>query len=61
MIVPTLLRGNASRDAPRHRSNGGRGASLTALPRRAWDRSCDSKLRTTLLPNAPAWRKTTLK
>ncbi|KAA0976819.1 DUF1534 domain-containing protein [Pseudomonas sp. ANT_H12B] len=61
LIVPTLPRGNASRDAPRHRRNSGRGASPAALPRRAWERSSDSKLRTNLLPNAPAWRKTTSK
>ncbi|AZZ77153.1 hypothetical protein CCX46_19045 [Pseudomonas sp. RU47] len=30
------LRGNASRDALRH---SGRGASMAALPRRAWERS----------------------
>ncbi|QDV95604.1 hypothetical protein FFH90_015395 [Pseudomonas sp. ATCC 43928] len=35
-IVPTLPRGNASCDALRH---GGRGASVAALPRRAWERS----------------------
>ncbi|RZI30176.1 DUF1534 domain-containing protein [Pseudomonas orientalis] len=41
-IVPTLPRGNASRDALRHRRAGfksGRGASLAAFPRRAWERS----------------------
>ncbi|KAA0985579.1 DUF1534 domain-containing protein [Pseudomonas sp. ANT_J12] len=38
MIVPTLLRGNASCDAPRHVVMG-RGASRAAFPRRAWERS----------------------
>ncbi|AZV25511.1 hypothetical protein CT157_05720 [Pseudomonas syringae] len=32
------LRGNASRDAPRH---SGRGASMAAFPRRAWERSTE--------------------
>ncbi|NMX57339.1 DUF1534 domain-containing protein [Pseudomonas sp. WS 5146] len=31
------LRGNAARDAPRHKS--GRGASSEAFPRGAWERS----------------------
>ncbi|NNA50345.1 DUF1534 domain-containing protein [Pseudomonas lactis] len=33
------LRGNASRDAPRHPRTAGRGASHAAFPRRAWERS----------------------
>ncbi|MCF5142297.1 DUF1534 domain-containing protein [Pseudomonas sp. PA-6-1D] len=41
-IVPTLPRGNASRDALRHRCAGlksGRGASLAAFLCCAWERS----------------------
>ncbi|TVT82895.1 DUF1534 domain-containing protein [Pseudomonas sp. H3(2019)] len=38
-LVPTLPRGNASRDALRHSVNIGRRASLAAFPRRAWERS----------------------
>ncbi|MCF5228443.1 DUF1534 domain-containing protein [Pseudomonas sp. PA-5-4G] len=41
-IVPTLPCGNASCDALRHRCarlKSGRGASLAAFPRRAWERS----------------------
>ncbi|MBA5956563.1 DUF1534 domain-containing protein [Pseudomonas lactis] len=33
------LRGNASRDALRHRCSAGRGASSVAFPRGAWERS----------------------
>ncbi|MCI3947529.1 hypothetical protein K0038_04629 [Pseudomonas syringae] len=58
-LVPHARRGNALRDAPRHRSaprrmpKTGRRASRTACPRGAWAR--EVLLRTPIVPHAPAW------